>query len=429
MNKKILALAIPSIISNISVPLVSSVDTVLMGHLSSLHLSALGIVSMIILFLYGTINFLRMGTTGIIAQAFGENNKNSISKTLYRSLIVACLFALIILLFKDTLIKISFYLMNVDKSYYTYAQEYFQIRIYTAPAVFMLYVLMGWFFGMQNAIYPLIVTIIVNVTNIILSYYFVNILHMGIEGAAYGTLIAQYFGLIVSFIFILKYKQYLIFFPLFDILKQNEIVLFLKINKDIFIRTLLLTFSFAFFYSQAAKNSEETLTIMILLLQFVVWFAYTLDGFANAAESLVGKYYGAKDWNSFFKIIKYIFYWGLSITFLYMFFYYTFGENILYIYTNQETLIKNALGFMPYIVFMPILSFSAYIWDGIFIGMTASNAMRNITIWSVVFYLFLFYTTKEINFSYSLWISFMLFFFFRGLFQTILFIKYGRTLK
>jgi len=263
MNKKILALAIPNIISNISIPLVSTVDTILMGHLSTLHLAALGIVGMIFLFLYGTMNFLRKGTTGVTAQAFGRDDKSVLSKTLYRALFLAFVLSLLPLFFQDFILKSSFYLMNVEESYRVYAQSYFSIRIYTAPAVFMIYVLMGWFFGMQNAIYPLMVTLLINILNIVCSYYFVNVLDMGIEGAAYGTVIAQYAGLTLAVLLLWRYKKKLTFFSLSAIFKWGEFFVFLQINRDIFVRTLLLTFSFVFFYAQAAKNGEATLTIMI----------------------------------------------------------------------------------------------------------------------------------------------------------------------
>jgi len=428
MNKKILALAIPSIISNISIPLVSAVDTALMGHISSSNLSALGIGSMIFLFLYGTINFLRMGTTGITAQAYGAEDRDGITKTLYRALFVALMLSLLMLIFQETILNISFYLMNVDEGYYEYTRSYFSIRIYTAPAVFMLYALMGWFFGMQNARYPLYITLLLNMVNIICSYYFVNVLNMGIEGAGYGTLLAQYSGLFLAFLLLLKYKKELKLFSFLELLQRNQLLRFLDVNRDILIRTIALTFSFSFFYSQAAKDGEETLTVMILLLQFIVWFAYTLDGFANAGESLVGRYYGAKDWEKFDQVIKYLFIWGLGFTVLYMCFYYYFSPEILQLYTNQQSIIDATFPFIPYVVVMPLLSFVAYIWDGIFVGMTASKAMRNITLCSTALFLVLFYSIKSINFSYALWISFMLFFLFRGALQTWVYFRNGRRL-
>ena len=423
MNKKILALAIPNIISNISVPLVSAVDTILMGHLSSAHLAALGIVSMIFMFLYGTMNFLLMGTTGISAQALGRQDTRAISQTLYRALLVALLFAAGMILTQSLIADISFYLMNIEESYFAYAEQYFELRIWTAPAVFMLYALMGWYFGMQNALYPLLITLFINVVNIIFSYYFVNVLHMGIEGAAYGTIIAQYAGLILALLLLLKYKQKLHFYKLTEILQRNELGKFLHVNKEIFIRTMVLTFTFAFFYAQAAKDSEETLTVMILLLQFILWFAYSLDGFANAAESLVGKYYGAKDWESFYKVIRYLFAWGLGFTLLYMLIYGILGEMILHLYTNQQQIIENTLPFMPYVIIMPLLSFAAYIWDGIFIGMTATKALKNTILYATALFLALFYLTKGLGFAYALWINFLLFFLFRGALQTWMFYR------
>ena len=429
INKKILALALPNIVSNISIPLVTTVDTILMGHLSASHLAALGIVGMIFLFLYGTINFLRRGTTGLTAQAFGAENRELLSKTLYRALFIAFMLSLLLLVFQEFILESSFYLMNVDESYRLYAQSYFSIRIYTAPAVFMLYVLIGWFFGMQNALYPLFITLLINIVNIVFSYYFVEVLEMGIEGAAYGTVIAQYLGLILALIFLFTYKSRLQWYAFKEIFKLSDLIVFLKINRDIFIRTILLTFCFAFFYAQASKNGEETLTVMILLLQFIIWFAYTIDGFANAAESLVGRYYGAKDWNNFALVIKYTFIWGIGLTLIYMLVYFLLGESILHLYTNQEALIERTLSFLPYVVFMPLLSFMAYLWDGIFVGMTAVKALRNISIWSTLLFVISFETFKTFNFTYALWFSFMFFFFSRGLLQTLLFIKSRRELK
>lgn len=429
MNRKILALAIPSIISNISVPLVSAVDTMLMGHLSASHLAALGIVSMIFLFLYGTMNFLRMGTTGITAQAYGQKANSAITQTLYRALLVAFALGMVLLLVQELILYLSFYLMNIEESYYAYAESYFTIRIYTAPAVFMTYVLMGWFFGMQNALYPLWITLFINVLNILSSYYMVNHLNMGIEGAAYGTLISQYTGLLLGLLLLLNYKKQLQLFNLKEILQRSELLRFLQVNQAIFVRTLLLTFVFAFFYAQAAKDGEETLTVMILLLQFIVWFSYSMDGFANAAESLVGRYYGASDWDNYNKVIRYLFYWGFGLTLVYMLVYGLLGNFILQLYTNQEAIITNTLPFMPYIIIMPLLSFAAFIWDGIFIGMTATKALRNTIVFATLIFLGLFYLTKEINFSYALWINFLLFFLFRGLIQSWLFWREGRELK
>ncbi len=429
MNKKILALAIPSILSNISNPLVSSVDTALMGHLNSSSLAALGAMGMVFMFIYGVFNFLRSGTTGIAAQAYGAGKKNLIIGTLYRAMAAAFVLGVLLILFKNYIFTSSVYLMNVAESYKNQSRIYFNIRIYTAPALFASYVLMGWFFALQNAIYPLIMTLFLNILNIVLSYYLVFVKNMGIEGAALGTLISQYTALFLGFLMLLKYKSFLKLPSLKEILIKSQIMHLFKVNRDIFIRTLALTFAFAFLYSQAALAGEDKLAVMVLLLQFVIWFAYSLDGFANAAEGLCGKYYGARDWQNFNKAIKYLLAWSLVLSIIYTLLYNFFGENILKLFTNQMNLIKEAKVFMPYISIIPLISFLAFIWDGIYIGITAVKSMRNTLLISLALYITGFYLTKNLNFIYALWINFILFLFYRGVIQSYLYLKNGKELK
>ena len=416
MNKEILKLAIPNIISNISVPLVGAVDTILMGHLSPLHLAALGSCGMIFMFLYGSLNFLRAGTTGITAQNYGA--KRELSATLYRAILVSLVLGLIITLFKEPLKSISFYLMNIDKSYIIYAKEYFDIRLYGVFGVLLNYAIMGWFFGVQNSTYPLIMTLALNIANIALSYYLVVVQGMGIGGAAIGTVVSQYISVVIGLILMLKYKNYLSKPKLENILQKEQLKSFFVVNRDFFIRTLLLTFAFAFFYAQAAKDSINTLNIMIILVQFIMWFAYIVDGFANAAEAIVGKYYGAKDWLKFKEAIRLIFIWGFLVAVLFSIIYWLFGEYIVKLYTNQNQIISGVKAYMPLVVISPIISVGAYIWDGIFIAMTASDKMRNAVVSSSIIFVATFYTFKEIDFASVLWSSFLLFFLTRGAIQT-----------
>ncbi len=429
MNRQILRLAIPNIISNISIPLISAVDTALMGHLSRVHLSALGIGAMIFVYLYGSFNFLRMGSTGLTAQAYGEKDNSLMANTLSRAVLVGFFISLVLILFKNPLFEISSYLMNIGDGYANLVESYYNIRIYTAPAVMVQFALMGWFFGMQNAIIPLYMTLIINIFNILLSYYFVNTLHLGIEGVAYGTLIAQYIGTFFGFVMLLKYKNILRSINYKATIKWNKLVRFFSINRDIFIRTSALTFSLAFFYSQAAKHSEETLSVMVLLLQFMIWMAFALDGFANAAESLVGRYYGAKNWTMFNKAILYSFYWGGGFAILFFLLYYFEAENLLKLYTNDTDLITKTLPYMWLVALLPLLSVAAFIWDGVFIGMTAAKSLRDAVLISTFLFIAIFYLTKEINYSWSLWISFVLFFLFRGLLQSWMFFQKREKLK
>ncbi|OQX74965.1 MAG: hypothetical protein B6D59_00805 [Campylobacteraceae bacterium 4484_4] len=429
MHRAILRLALPNILSNISVPLLSSVDTMLMGHLSKAHLAALGIASMIFVFLYGNFNFLRMGTTGMTAQAFGRADREMISHTLYRALLLAFGSGLLLILLQNPILELGSRWMYVEPSYADKVADYFSIRIYAAPAALMLFVLMGWFFGLQNARYPLYITLFVNFVNILLSYWLVKRAGIGIEGAAYGTLAAQYAGLCFGFVMMLRYRKKLLRPKMDKIFQKEPLLAFFHINKNIFIRTVALTFVLAFFYAQSARAGEEVLAVMILLLQFMIWMSFGVDGFANAAESLTGRYYGGNDPKKFHQAIRYSLLWGGGLAVAFSLIYWFFGKEILKLYTDDSGLIRGAEHFLPLVALLPLISFWAFIWDGIFIGMTASVSMRNTILLSTALFMLLFYLSKGYDFSYALWINFMLFFAYRGLFQWWLFRKKGVDLR
>ncbi len=429
MHRAILRLALPNILSNISVPLLSSVDTLLMGHLSQAHLAALGIASMVFVFLYGNFNFLRMGTTGMSAQAFGRADERELSDTLYRALLLALVSGAVLLLFKEPILMLASRWMYVDPSYAGMVADYFHIRIYAAPAALMLFVLMGWFFGLQNARYPLYITLFVNLVNIAVSFYLVRGRGMGIEGAAYGTLAAQYAGLALAILLLVPYRGKLHAPQIGRILRMEALAGFLRINRNIFIRTVALTFVLAFFYAQSARAGEGVLAMMVLLLQFLIWMSFGIDGFANAAESLTGRYYGAGDQEAFMSAVRHSLFWGGVLALLFCSIYGLFGARILSLYTDDAALIARARHFMPMVTLLPLISFWAFIWDGIFVGMTASKAMRDTILLSTALFLLLFYATESYGFARMLWINFMLFFAYRGLFQWILFRKRGMKLR
>ncbi len=429
MNRRILRLAIPNIVSNISVPLLSTVDTILMGHLSPAHLAALGVAAMMFTFLYGNFNFLRMGTTGMSAQAYGRDDRVLLTYTLLRALLLGLGLGVLLILLQRPLLDSGIYLMNVAPSYEAMVREYFSIRIYAAPALFMVYALMGWYFGLQNAWFPLWITLFVNLINLVFSIYFVKVLGMGVAGAAWGTLIAQYGGLVLALGLLYRYRERLSNIRWREIFHAEAFGAFLHINQNIFIRTVALTFALAFFYAQAAKGGEMMLSTMILLLQFMIWMSFAIDGFANAAESLVGRYFGAGDWEQFYRAVRYSFYWGGGFALLFALVYYFGGRSILALYTDQQALIENSMRYMLWVALMPLLSFWAFIWDGVFIGMTASRAMRDAVLTSMALFLGLFYLTKGIDFGWSLWLSFLLFFVFRGLIQWRMFRQKGVKLR
>ncbi len=426
MNKEILKLAIPNIISNISIPLLSSVDTILMGHLSSLELGAVGIASMIFNFVYWNFGFLRMGTTGMTAQAYGRKDEHEISAMLQKSFLIALAIAVLIMILMLPIGKVSSYLMNVSSSQQTYVDTYFYTRIWAAPATLGLYALLGWFFGMQNARFPLFITVVINLINIALSYYFVKVAGMGIRGVALGTVIAQYLGFILSVVLILlHYRKYFVKIPLKVLLAWNSLKSFLSVNGDIFLRTVCLSFAFAFLYSQAAIKGELFLAANVVLLQFLNWMSYAIDGFAYAAESLVGKYYGAKDDEGTFKAIRLIFIWGLGLAVLFTFAYWVFGGPLIALFTDQDDVLNATKPMMIWVIVMPIIAFSCYLWDGIYIGLTASKAMRNTMLISLVFYLGTFYLSRNFEGINHVWLALLVFLAARGILQTIVFVQKG----
>jgi len=426
VNREILRLALPNILSNISVPLLSSVDTALMGHLSAAHLAALGASGMLFMFLYSNFGFLRMGTTGMTAQTLGAGDHRALSMVLARAILLALGLGGALWVFQVPLFDLGAWLLNMEPVYEPLAREYFVIRIWTAPAVLGLYVLTGFFFGMQNARYPLYMTLLVNLVNILFSLYFVRILGWGIAGAAWGTVAAQYAGLLYGLWFLRRYANRLMDMSLSKALFQGDWGRFFHVNRNIFIRTVALTFSLAFFYAQAATERERTLSVMVLMLQFMIWMSFAIDGFANAAESLTGRYYGAGDRGRFFRAVRLSLIWGGILALLFALIYSLAGGVILGLLTDQREVLDAAQPLLPLVGLLPLLGFAAFIYDGIFIGMTAVRAMRNAVILATLLYVAGFYILKTIlPLSDALWISFMAFFFFRGMVQWWMFRQKG----
>lgn len=429
MNKKILYLAIPNIISNLSVPLLTSVDTALMGRMETeIYIGAIALGGLIFNFVYWSFGFLRMGSTGLTAQAFGEKNDAKLMQILGRALVFGFVSGLILLVFQSPLMDFGFYLLDGSQEVESLAKEYFSIRIWAAPATLCLYGLMGWFFGMQNSVVPMVLTILINIVNIIANVIFINYFGMKADGVALGTVIAQYTGFIVALIiFYKRHGRLLQYFKRKAIFEIQAFKQFLSLNRDIFIRTFLLVFSFAFFENQSAAQGDLTLAVNSILLQFVSWISYGIDGFAYASESLVGRYAGAKDKSNLRKAINLSFIWAYGLAIIYSLIFYVFDVELLQLFTNQQNVIAAAQNYMIWIVFFPIIATSGYIWDGIFIGLTASKAMRNTMILAFAFFMILFYSTDyqlATMTNFWLWLTFSLFIFIRGIIQTIYYKMY-----
>jgi len=423
LNKQILRLAIPNIISNLSVPMLSVVDTALVGHLPNAYsIGAVAVGSMILNFVYWGFGFLRMGTTGLTAQAHGKNDHREMGLVLSRALLVALIAGIALILLQHLIGKVSFGLVSASPEVELFASKYFYIRIFAAPATLSLYALMGWFLGMQNARYPMIVTISINILNVVLDAWFVLILKMGVTGVAWGTLIAQYLGAALALFFLWRnYRGFIRKFSLAEVTYKKDLQKFFKLNSDIFIRTLCLIFTFAFFTAKSAELGDNILAANSILIQLWMIFSYGIDGFAFAAESLVGKFIGAKNSTQLKRVVKSIFIWGSGLGALFSLVYSVLGYEILSLLTNQQIVLSLAMDFIGWTILAPFINSFCYIWDGIYIGATASKAIRNsMLLATTAFFLPAYYIGFHFGGNHGMWLAMLLFMIVRGISLTLL---------
>ena len=423
MNRSILRLAIPNIITNITVPLVGMADLAILGHMggsTDIYIGAIALGGMIFNFIYALFSFLRMGTTGFTAQAFGAGNWHVASMAFAWSMIVAVAGGLLLILVQVPIDWFTFRLIDSSAEVEALASEYFYIRIWAAPATLGLYALNGWFLGMQNARFPMMLAILINLLNVGANYLFVYGFGMASNGVAWGTVIAQYTGLITGGILFLRYyRNTIAHWTAAGILEMKAMKRFFAVNRDIVIRTLLLILAFSLFTTSSAGISDETLAVNTLLLQFLFLFSYFLDGFAYAAESLAGKFFGSANGKALKKFTRYIFIWGTLISVPFSIAYLLAGHYILYILTDNTQVIAAASPYLPWLALIPLASFAAFIWDGIFTGCTATSAMRNTMIISSLFiFLPLNYLLPPVMNNDGLWLALILFMAARSIFMS-----------
>ncbi len=426
IDKDIIRLATPNIISNISIPLLGMIDLAIVGHLETdIYIGAIAIGTMIFNFIYWSFGFLRMGTSGLSAQAYGQKKHINQQKIIVQGLFLSLVISISLIILQWPIAKLTFFLIEGTVGVEKLALEYFYIRIWAAPATLGLYVFYGWFLGMQNAKIPMIIAISGNIINTIANLIFVYGFDMNSNGVAYGTVIAQYSSLIMAIYFMYKnFNSHLKFsISIKNFIQKSEIANFIKLNKDIFIRTLCLIAVFTFFTSSSAAQTNEILAINTLLLQFFMFFSFFEDGFAYAAEALVGKLIGQNARKDLTVLIKKLFKWGFIVSLVFSFIYLFFSNFFLGLLTNKTHLIEASQEYLIYIALIPIFSFASFIWDGIFIGATASKEMRNTMIIATlaVFFPLYFIFFKILNLeNHSIWLALLLFLLARGIGQTIL---------
>lgn len=422
MNKKILQLAIPSIVSNITVPLLGLIDVAIVGHLgSAAYIGAIAVGGMLFNIIYWLFGFLRMGTSGMTSQAFGQRDLKEVTRVLLRAVGVGVFIALCLLLLQYPIRKIAFLLIDATPEVRELATVYFNICVWGAPAVLGLYGFAGWFIGMQNSRFPMFIAITQNVVNIVASLSFVYLLDMKIEGVALGTLIAQYAGLFMASLLWLRYYGRLkIAFRWREIIGKTAMKRFFQVNSDIFFRTLCLVAVTTFFTSTGARQGDVVLAVNTLLMQLFTLFSYIMDGFAYAGEAMTGRYIGARNNTGLQRMIRLLFRWGwglsLSFTILYM----IGGQDFLGLLTNDTTVINAAGSYYYWVLAIPLAGFAAFLWDGILIGATATRLMLySMLVASGMFFL-IYYIFYALMGNHALWMAFLIYLSLRGIMQWIL---------
>lgn len=420
-NKEILQLALPAIVTNITVPLLGLVDTTITGHLGkTAYIGAVSVGATLFNMIYWNFGFLRMGTSGQTAQAYGRNDHEGMANALFRSLFFSALFSVAIWLLQWPITTLAFRLMDTTPDVESNALRYFRICIWGAPAILGMYSLKGWFIGMQNTRFPMVIAISINMVNILTSVGLVYGLGWKMEGVACGTLIAQYTGLAMGLgLWFWKYRQYWHHLNFEKAMEKRELKGFFKLNGSIFLRTLCLNAVMSFFTFAGAHQGETLLAVNVLLMQLFNLFSYFTDGFAYAGEALVGKYTGAKNKEGIADSIHLIFRWGWGLVAAFTLLYFVGAEPFLHLLTNQEDVRQAASSYYYWVLLVPMCGFAAFLWDGIMVGATAIKPMITATATASVVFFALYFSLHAMLGNHALWIAFLCYLATRGLVQKV----------
>ncbi len=430
INRSILLIAVPSIVTNITTPLLSLMDTTFTGHMgSATYLAAIAVGGTIFNMIYWIFGFLRMGTSGITAQAYGqsvtreaESSGSVVAYPLYRGLMVALAAGLMMIILRKPLLNFSLSLMDVDGVTAAATSTYFLILSAGAPAVLSTYVFTGWLLGMQDSRSPMWISLVINVVNIIVSLFLVVGLDMKIEGVAVGTLVAQWTGCIMGATIIFR-RHHPVAKSLSALFNTEEIKRFFSVNTDIFLRTLCLVGVNTWFTRTGAMQGTVVLAVNAVLMQFFMFFSYFMDGFAFAGEALTGRYIGEKNESGLRDAVKALLKWGIALGLCFSLIYFIGGTGIVDMLTAEESVRHAAREFTGWIVIVPLAGFTAFTFDGIFIGATATRSMlASMAVAMAVFFAVYFAFAPSMG-NHALWLAFVLYLLVRGLILAFLYRK------
>lgn len=423
VDRKIFAIALPAIVTNITTPLLGLMDVAITGHLGKAeYIAAIAVGGNIFNMLYWIFSFLRSGTSGITANAWGAGDNAAVYATLYRSLIIAVSVGALIIAFHAPVIKIFTDWMGISGETAICTTTYFNILVYGAPAFLATYTLSGWLIGMQDSKSAMWLSIFINIVNIATSLVLVAGFKLKIEGVAIGTLSAQWGGAIFGMLLIARrYKPAHI--PIRDLMERQAMMRFFKISRDLFLRTLCLVAVTLWFTRVGAGQGTVILAANTLLMQFFMFFSYFTDGFAYAGEALCGRYSGEHNHAMLVETEKRLSFWGLTVALLFVMIYGLGGNTILSLLSDNQTVIVSAREYIWWIILLPLSGFSAFVYDGVFVGLTyTGHLFMSMIVSAAIFFISYLILFPSLG-NHGLWIAFLLYLLSRGIFLSLIFRK------
>ena len=397
LNSQILRLAIPSIMANITIPLVGIVDTAIVGHIANAtYIGGIAIGTMLFDLLYWNFGFLRVGTSGMTAQAYGRGDGVECARLLTQSVSIALIGAVVLWLIQWLFVTAVLAIIPCSTEVAAFAREYFFIRIWAAPATLSLMAFKGWFIGMQDTVSPMITDIVVNVVNMTVSYVLAVYTPLGALGVAYGTLVAQFTGLLLALVICLfKYKTVvqeivgLLCDKAIRLFGDKEMKRFMSLNANLFVRSLCFMVVYVGFTSLASQYGDVELAVSTIMMKLFMLFSYFVDGFAYAGEALVGKEWGASrslasSPHRLVRIVRVLFAWSLGVGLLFTLLFAVWSEECYLAMTNDMEVLSRLADYTLWLIAMPLVSTLAFMWDGVYAGATAGKQIRNAMIYAAL---------------------------------------------
>ena len=441
MNKQILRLAIPSILANITIPLVGLVDTAIVGHISDAHaIGGIAIGTMLFDLLYWNFGFLRVGTSGMTAQAFGRGDREHCARLLTQSISIALIGAAIIWALQWLFVTATLAIIPCSTEVATFARKYFFIRVWAAPATLSLMAIKGWFIGMQDTVSPMITDMVVNVVNMVASYVLAVYTPMGALGVALGTVIAQLTGLLLGVLIIVyKYRHVWQGLSIWQLAKDRQgIRNLIALNANLFVRSLCFMVVYVGFTSLSSMYGDTDLAVCSILMKLFMLVSYFVDGFAYAGEALVGKYIGAAKSNpisdspsgrpvsnspsgasEISSIVRLLFLWSLGVGAVFTVLFALLYMPMYRIMTSDVVVLERLTDFVGWLIAMPIVSTLAFMWDGVFTGATAGKQIRNAMIWAAIGFVVGYVVTYHYLGTHALFVGYFLHLAARGIYLSV----------